>query len=157
MRFLQFHLHPPKSMKPSSHSSSTSHVPLRLLGIYGGAFVALFLFFALAAQFLRMSNATGVPIPDEKAVAQELLEAKLSGPKYFQLGEPSAELPSPYITPAQARAQLERVTAERHLDAAKREKVENLIKELTEPSPSRMVGTERVNALKLNLAIDELK
>jgi K+-transporting ATPase ATPase C chain len=144
-------------MKPSSHSSSASHIPLRLLGIYGGAFIALFLFFALAAQLLRMSNATEVPIPDEKAVAQELLEAKLSGPKYFQLGESSAELPNPYITPAQARAQLERVVAERHLDAAKRERLESLIKELTEPSPSRMVGTERLNALKLNLALDEIK
>lgn len=145
-------------MKPSNHSSSsTSHVPLRLLGIYGGAFVALFLFFALAAQVLRMSNATGTLIPDEKAVAQELLEQKLSGPKYFQLGESSTELPSPYITPAQARTQVERVVAERHLDIAEREKVKALIKELTEPSPSRMVGTERLNVLKLNLALDELK
>ncbi|RBP47309.1 K+-transporting ATPase C subunit [Roseimicrobium gellanilyticum] len=144
-------------MKTSSHPSSSSQVPLRLLGIYGGAFVALFLFFALTAQFLRMSSATEVPIPDEKAAAQELLEAKLSGPGYFQLGEPSAELPSPYITPAQARIQLDRVVGERHLDAAKREQLENLIKELTEPSPSRMVGTERLNALKLNLALDELK
>jgi hypothetical protein len=144
-------------MKPSNHASSASHVPLRLLGIYGGAFVALFLFFALAAQFLRMENSTEVPIPDEQAVAQELLEAKLSGPKYFQLGESSAELPSPYITPAQARAQLERIVAERHLDSAKHEKLESLIKELTEPSPSRMVGTERLNALKLNLALDEMK
>jgi K+-transporting ATPase ATPase C chain len=145
-------------MKPSSHSSSsTSHVPLRLLGIYGGAFIALFLFFALAAQLLRMSNATEVPIPDEKAAAQELLEAKLSGPMYFQLGESSAELPSPYITPAQARAQMDRVIGERHFDAAQREKVEVLIKELTEPSPSRMVGTERLNALRLNLALDEMK
>ncbi|QIF00661.1 potassium-transporting ATPase subunit C [Roseimicrobium sp. ORNL1] len=145
-------------MKPSSHSSSSaSHIPLRLLGIYGGAFIALFLFFALAAQFLRMSNATEVPIPDEKAVAQELLEAKLSGPKYFQLGESSAELPSPYMTPAQARMQLGRVVNERHLDAVKRERLENLIKELTEPSPSRMVGTERLNALRLNLALDEMR
>lgn len=145
-------------MKTSGHpSSSTSHVPLRLLGIYGGAFVGLFLFFVLAAQLLRMSNATEVPIPDEKVVAQELLEAKLSGPKYFQLGESSAELPSPYMTPAQARAQIERVVNERHFDALKRERLETLIKELTEPSPSRMVGTERLNALKLNLALDELK
>jgi hypothetical protein len=132
-------------------------MPLRLLGIYGGAFVALFLFFALTAQFLRMSNATEVPIPDEKAVAQELLEAKLSGPRYFQLGDSSAELPGPYITPAQARAQIDRVIAERKLDAGQREKVELIIKELTEPSPSRMVGTERLNVLKLNLAIDEMK
>jgi K+-transporting ATPase ATPase C chain len=157
MPFPLFHLHPHKIMKTSSHSSSASHVPLRLLAIYGGAFVALFLFFAFAAQFLRMNNATEVPIPDEKAVAQELLEAKLSGPMYFQLGEPSAELPSPYITPALARAQLERVVNERHLDEAKRERLESLIKELTEPSPSRMVGTERLNVLRLNLALDEIK
>lgn len=139
------------------HPPSTTHVPLRLLALYGGAFLALFLFFALTAYLLRESNAGSIPIPDDKAAARELLEQKLSGPGYFQLGEPSAELPSPYITPAQARAQLDRVVAERHFDMAKRERVERVIKQLTEPSPSRMVGTERLNALKLNLALDELQ
>ena len=140
-------------MKTSTHTN----VPLRLLAVYGGAFLALFLFFALTAHFLRSSNVPSpVPIPDEQAVAQQLLEQKLKGPGYFEIGEPSAELPNPYITPAKARAQVEHIVTERRLDAAGRAKLEELTNTLIEPSPSRMVGTERINALKLNLALDEL-
>jgi K+-transporting ATPase c subunit len=130
---------------------------VRLLALYGGAFVALFLFFALTAQFLRMSNASSpVPIPDEQAVAQQLLEQKLSGPGYFKIDKATAELPNPYITPAMARAQVERIVTERHLNGVAREKLEAVIGTLTEPSPSRMVGTDRINTLKLNLALDEM-
>ncbi len=135
---------------------TSAAVPLRLLIIYAGIFAALFLVFAAIAHLLSTSQSASVPVPDEKAVAQELLEKKLSGPRYFQIGEPAPELPSPYITPSQAKAQLDRVVAERKLDDTERAKVEALIKELTEPSPSRMVGTERLNALQLNLALDEL-
>jgi hypothetical protein len=142
-------------VKASGHS--TSNVPLRLLAFYGGALVVLFLLFALAAYVLREINSSRVPIPDEKAVAQQLLEQKLSGPHYFEIGEPSAELPHPYITPASARAQFEHIATERKLDATQRAKLETVIKALTEPSPSRMVGTERLNALKLNLALDALE
>ncbi len=144
-------------MKSSASKSSSSSVPLRLLAIYAGTLAVLFILFAVIARLLSSANQSSVPIPDEKAAAQALLEEKLSGPRYFQCGEPAAELTRPYITPAQAREQLDRVVTERKLDTAGRARVEALIQELTEPSPSRMVGTERLNSLKLNLALDEMK
>lgn len=143
-------------MKTSRHHPSTSHIPLKLLGIYGGVLAALFLLFALAAHLLRMGNAGNHPLPDETAAARELLEAKLSGPAYFQF-EDGSEVPRPYLTVAQTRMQTERVSATRQLSAEQRQELDRLIERLTEPSPSRMVGTERLNALKLNLALDEMK
>lgn len=144
-------------MKTASPHSGT--IPLRLVALYGGLVLAMFLFFALAAWMLRThQQASEVRIPDEKSVAEELLLQKLSGPRYFQPeSPPAAGLPRPFITPAQARSQVERVMRERQFAADMKPRLEALILQLTEPSSSRLVGSDRINANRLNLALDELR
>lgn len=131
--------------------------PIRILGLYALALVMMFLFFSGVAQFMRSHREGPKPsIPDEKVVAEQLLAEKLTGPRYFKLGEASVETPHPYLSPFQARQQIEGVAKERGLDAEGIKKVETLIDQLTEPPPSRAIGTDRVNVWRLNLALDEL-
>jgi potassium-transporting ATPase KdpC subunit len=106
-------------------------------------------------------------IPDEKAAAVALLAQKLSGPRYFQSAVPPSDqrvthVPDsrngePVISVADALAQMDRIVAERHLDAARAVKIRQLIDRLAEPPDSRMVGEASVNLLRLNLALDELR
>jgi potassium-transporting ATPase KdpC subunit len=60
----------------------------------------------------------------------------------------------PHISPESARLQISRVAASRGL---KEDKVKALVESFVEPPQWGFLGQERVNVLKLNLALDELK
>ena len=60
----------------------------------------------------------------------------------------------PHISPQAALIQVSRVAKERNLD---RQKVKELVQKQIEKPLLGLFGTERVNVLKLNLALDELK
>jgi potassium-transporting ATPase KdpC subunit len=95
---------------------------------------------------------------EEIAVAERLLVDKLSGPRYFNA--PASGIPEeggPWIDAKDARSQVERVVAERKLGPEGHRKVEQFIEKLTEPYPSRMVGGERINLLRLNLSLDAIE
>ena len=118
---------------------------------------------ALAAYFMIASRrGDDLVIPNEKAVAMAMLSHKFSGPRYFQL--PPGELHPPpeigevdtFITVASASAQEQRIVEERHLSPESAAKLHRLIDKLTEPPPSRLFS-ERINLVRLNLAMDELK
>ena len=128
-----------------------------------GAIIVVCSLLALAAYFkLADRRPDDLVIPNEKAVALAKLAEKFAGPGYFHQGP---EDPRPlvgagqgdiYITVANAWAQEARVVKERHLSPEASAKVHRLIEWLTEPPPSRL-SSERVNMVRLNLALDELK
>jgi len=101
-------------------------------------------------------------IPNEKAVALAALEKKFTGPRYFQhtAADPvrAAEAGEVdiYITTASAVGQEQRIIEERHLSPESAAKLHRLIDKLTEPAPSRLFS-ERINLVRLNLALDLLK
>jgi potassium-transporting ATPase KdpC subunit len=103
----------------------------------------------------------GSGLPDEKTAIMQLLAQKFTGPGYFQTDESSAATPLSanrvYISATSAKAQLAKVSAERKLAAADITRLKDIIERMTEPSPSRAVGDERVNLLLLNLALDALQ
>jgi len=110
---------------------------------------------------LQRAQPQRLPIPDEKAVAADLLAQKLSGPRYFQRATPD-QPPSTRsgewtITVDDALAQMERVVTERRLDAQGAAKVRRLINQLATPPRSRMTGEDSINLLRLNLALDEIR
>lgn len=100
------------------------------------------------------------PLPDERKVAMELLEDKQSGPGYFH---PVTSPTTPdengilWINSAEATGQIDRVIGERKLDEPAKGKILKLIQETSEPHPSRIVGGERINLARLNVALDALK
>jgi len=109
-------------------------------------------------RYGKILDERALKIPDEKAAGVELLAKTQSGPGYFHDGkESSPEGDGPWITPDEANAQLERVVAERKFSAGQMDKVKQLITKLTEPHPSRLVGTDRIPLVRLNLALDEIK
>ncbi len=130
---------------------------------FRGMAVVVFSLLALAA-YLMIANrrSDDLVIPNEKAVAMAMLSHKFSGPRYFQL--PPGELHPPpeigevdtFITVASASAQEQRIVEERHLSPESAAKLHRLIDKLTEPPPSRLFS-ERINLVRLNLAMDELK
>lgn len=110
---------------------------------------------------LQRSQSQRLRIPDEKAVAADLLAQKLTGPRYFQRTtpdqNPSTRSGEWTITVDDAIAQMERVVTERHLDADGAAKVRRLIDQLATPPRSRMTGEDSINLLRLNLALDEIR
>jgi K+-transporting ATPase ATPase C chain len=60
----------------------------------------------------------------------------------------------PDLSPAGAAIQVKRVAAVRHISE---EKIAGLVKQSIQPPFLGLFGTERVNVLKLNIALDELK
>jgi K+-transporting ATPase ATPase C chain len=100
------------------------------------------------------------PIPDEKKVAMEVLVDTQAGPGYFHHADASAapdEHGIFWIEPPAAEAQIDRIIRERKLDASSGDKLRKLIKQTTEPHPSRVVGGDRINLARLNVALDTLK
>jgi len=60
----------------------------------------------------------------------------------------------PHISPQAALIQVERIAGKRNLEPAK---LRNLIEDMTEGRSMGVFGEPRVNVLKLNLALDQLK
>lgn len=113
------------------------------------------------AWFVWFRNDRNFKILDEKKVGVALLAETLTGPAYFHEPEHSSEFLSgeggPWIAPEDAMSQVERVVQERHFDPVQTEKVKKLIEKLTEQHPSRVVGGDRIQLVRLNLALDQLK
>lgn len=111
-------------------------------------------------RYGKMLEERALKIPDEKVAGVELLSRKLSGPGYFQdvTKNPAAiaEDEGPWITPDGARAQFDRVVRERKFGGDQADQIDKLIEKLTEPHPSRLVGSDRINLNKLNLAVDQI-
>ena len=111
-----------------------------------------------AVWLLREKNAE--QLPNEKKVAMELLADKQAGAGYFHPADASVapdEQGVFWIEPPAAQSQIDRILRERNQDASFRDKVRKLIEETSEPHPSRIVGGERINLARLNLALDALK
>ena len=98
-------------------------------------------------------------LPDERKVAMELLTDSQSGPRYFRVAGEAAnpdEQGIVWIAPAIAQEQVDGILKERKLDASAKDKVLKLIDEASEQHPSRVVGGERINLARLNLALDTM-
>jgi K+-transporting ATPase ATPase C chain len=63
----------------------------------------------------------------------------------------------PHISPEAARLQANRIVNNRKFEEAQREKVDSLIKKLTEYPQFHLLGQERINVLHLNLSLDKIK
>ena len=98
-----------------------------------------------------------VSATDEAAAAEALLAAKLCGPRYFNPQVVIAlEDRGQWIEVFDAVSQVPSIAAERHLAPEAVLAVRQLIVELAEPHPYRMVGGQRINLLRLNLSLDAL-
>jgi potassium-transporting ATPase KdpC subunit len=63
----------------------------------------------------------------------------------------------PHISPESAILQLARVAAARNLDEARKQQIQQLIKNMTEEPQFFVFGEARINVFKLNLALDNIK
>jgi len=63
----------------------------------------------------------------------------------------------PHISPKAALLQVERVATARNFDSEQKQQLIKIINDLTEKPQFSLLGDERVNVLKLNLALDSLK
>lgn len=63
----------------------------------------------------------------------------------------------PHISPEAAILQVNRIVNNRKFGEAQREKVDSLIKSLTEYPQFHMLGQERINVFLLNLSLDRIK
>lgn len=99
-----------------------------------------------------------VSLEEERAAADALLVAKLSGPRYFSAAADAVpEDGGPWIKVHEARSQMPRVIAERKLGPEGVRAVELLIETMTEHHPSRVLGGTRINLPRLNLSLDSIK
>ena len=125
---------------------------------YFSTLVLLLLYFWLIARFSQdWRRREGVQVPDNVQTSRELLAEKYTGAQYFQIGGEKEQIPYPYISVINARTQMERIVKERKLAPDVGHQINRIIEELTVPAPPRMVGIDRVNALHLNLALDQLR
>jgi hypothetical protein len=115
----------------------------------------LFAALVLAGILALRSKMQEAHPPDERAAGLALLAEKLSGPRYFtSTNREDGEL---WISPVEAHKQLPRVATERNLSPEAISEVEKRINQLTTPPTSRIVGSERINLLQLNLALDSIR
>jgi len=63
----------------------------------------------------------------------------------------------PHISPQAALLQVERVVKTRHFDDSQKQRLLQLINELSEKPTFRILGSERINVFLLNLKLDEIK
>ncbi len=115
---------------------------------------------AAIIRFARSPKGQAIhPVSDkeERAAAEDLLAAKLSGPQYFTPKVVSAlEDCGHWIEVSDAWSQVPRIVAERHISPSAEQSLERLISKLSEPHPYRVVGGQRINLLRLNLSLDAL-
>ena len=69
----------------------------------------------------------------------------------------SASGVDPHISPAAATMQMERIAKVRGYDSVKTSALKELVQHYTQNAQFGLLGDPRVNVLKLNLALDELK
>lgn len=142
----------------TTRSTNSGRVPPRVWAFYIAALALLLLIFALIARFAGSGRSREeIQTPDDVQAARELLAQKFTGPQYFQIGEEKDQMPFPYISVIDARTQMDRIIKERKLTPDASIQIVKLIEELTVPESSRMVGVDRVNILRLNLALDQLR
>jgi len=99
------------------------------------------------------------PVPDEKSAGVALLAKQQAGPGYFHevKADPTPfDTGGPWIALDEVQRQKERVVRERKMDEAQAKALDQLISQLSETHPSRAVGGERIQLVKLNLALDKL-
>lgn len=154
------------SASPRAGKAKASQSAISIMVLYAGMLGAVLFFFWGLSTVLRSFSADTLVLPDEKVAAARLLAKQLSGPRYFEVpagdmrdvdGVTVPSSPEPHITVVAARSQVERIAKERHLDAEGTARVESLIQSLTETPSSRLIGSDHINLLRLNLALDELK
>lgn len=109
------------------------------------------------APYAWVNTTARVPIPDEKAAGVELLAEKLTGPGYFSRADATEEEGTLWLGSDKVAGQFERVVAERRFSPSEEKKLRKLIEQLKEPQPSRLIGGERVNLVRLNLALDQTR
>jgi len=129
---------------------------LRRFGIYVGPGIVLILLLICFLWQHVDEPWQGFQPPDDVKAAQVLLAQKMSGPGYFRSGPETKDIPFPFISSAAAVGQLDRIVKERHLDPRGKAKLEKLIDRLVEAPSSRVVGSEQVSVLRLNLALDQM-
>ena len=96
----------------------------------------------MASPFrLRLSNAPLYRFPGAEQIPLDLLFASGSGL-------------DPHISPQTALFQVERIAKFRNIEASK---IEALIEQLTEKRQWSALGAPRINVLKLNLKLDNIK
>jgi potassium-transporting ATPase KdpC subunit len=92
----------------------------------------------------RFLFATKNSLPDHIVIPKEMIFASGSGL-------------DPHISPEAAFLQSERVAIARNFNEAQKQKVQQLIKNMTEDPQFFLFGEPRINVFKLNLALDEIK
>lgn len=117
------------------------------------------LFLIEAACLNACRRSADLAIPDEKAVAMDALVSRFSGPRYFHRPSESPAASGEdefYISLTSALDQEKKIVRERQLSPQDAERLHRLIETLTEPPLSRLYG-DRVNYVRLNLALDEMR
>ena len=92
----------------------------------------------------RILFATKNSITDLTSIPKEMIFASGSGL-------------DPHISPEAAFCQLERVVTARNFNAAQKQKVQQLITDMTEGPQYFLFGEPRINVFKLNLAMDNIR
>lgn len=127
------------------------------MALYTVGPLLMLLVFWVTAQFIfGTKSRERFDVPDDVRAAREMLAQKFTGLTYFRIHESQREF-SPFISVVEAKSQVEGIAGARELPAEAAAKINKLIDKLAEPPEARMMASDRVNALKLNLALDELR
>jgi K+-transporting ATPase c subunit len=147
-------------MNATGNETATVGLKRFAIGLVIGLVTALFLAPIVWNVRDHLTRAP-VAIPNEQIAGLKLLAQKFTGPRYFQPEDTenkNASVPEKYyISIASAKRQLEHVALERKLSDEQVSRVNAIIEQITEPPPSRVLGQNSVNVLRLNLALDELR